>query len=931
MECSDKQLLANKPCVGVVAVNSPSFVKTVFESFARGKVVVFLKDANDTYKIQATGVKEIVTPEPGFGWCDFQFVPQPAVNIAQVSFTSGTTGTPKGVILAHEAINDVVERLNTIMGVNEEIREYVGIPVNYSFGFGRCRAVATAGGKFYVPELGFNPLEIRDMLLDGSINAISAVPSLWRSFFQSADFFGKETHAVRWIEIGSQYMSREEKEKLIQLFPQARIVQHYGLTEASRTTFLEIDRVRGPHLESVGKAYGKTEVRLSADGRICIKGPHVARNLLVEGEIKTNIDAEQWHQTNDLGRIEDGYIYFEGRADDLINCGGIKVFPEAFEKSLRQALNLQTGIAVAKIDDDLRGDGILVANLPDIAIDRAALKQAAIEVAASFNVKSESAIKFLELAEFPSTATGKIQRKQMAKIYKDYIQQQDRAAREAELNTDRTADKAADKTGEVNADDSAIGVVEQQVAAVWKEVLGVEAIDLDKSFFELGGDSLTAISVMLKMERTGLSRDIVRGLLQGLSIREIAGRIEGADRNEKHEHAINDAYTAMGMNINIVRGILALCVVASHWADGVFNRLPESLQFLRLVLEPFFSAGTPGFAVIYGITAGYSMFNIYKGDRERFRKYTFNTSGFLLVGILIRSLFRIGRNLSLGEVVTLTDVAGTLYSPLTYFFLITITLPLWFGSFVNAKFPIARLIFGSILSYSIYSVFLEPLRAQPAEGLLELAKLSLSAKYSYFNLCAGSLAGMAMGLAIRNNLERKLVGIPSGYVWGSLSSVVAGLVVARHAGQDISIWLESRDVNLWDWLLYWGVVVLVLAVTRQALRRYDRIGKPVKLGLQYLSSFGILAFPVFMIHDLLLPAKVILEGFGVPASLALAIGMGTVLAIAGVLLRKVHQANFTWQAGPSRKRAMSANTLTSPLVREMPPIPETGEDVAMGR
>ncbi|MEO0948659.1 MAG: phosphopantetheine-binding protein [Cyanobacteria bacterium J06641_5] len=435
---------------------------------------------------------------------------------------------------------------------------------------------------------------------------------------------------------------------------------------------------------------------------------------------------------------------------------------------------------------------------------------------------------------------------------------------------------------------------------MWEEVLGVENIELDKSFFELGGDSLTAIAVMFKMERKGLPREVVRGLLQGLSIREIAKRIEYPSRMKKQTHTINDAYTAMGVNINIVRGLLMLFVVGAHWLPGVLNRLPSSFRGLQAILEPLFSLGTPGFAIVYGVTAGYSMFGIYKSDRERCLKYVFSTARILLAGILLRGAFRIGRNLTLGQVENFTDVIGSLYSPLVYFFLITITLPFWFRSVANTKFPIARLIFGGVISYGIYSFFLEPLRSQPTYGLIELAKLSIAGKYAYFNLCAGSLAGMALGLEIRNNVDRKLVGIPNGYVLVSLSSMVAGLVIADRAGMGLSAWVESRNsITLWDWLFYGGLVVLILSVVQQTLHRhYNRINSLVKLGLQYLASVGILAFPIFVIHELLVPAKVILEGFGFPSTLALALALGTVLTIVGFLLKKVHQTSFTWQTDP---------------------------------
>ncbi|NHX27178.1 AMP-binding protein, partial [Escherichia coli] len=150
-------------------------------------------------------------------------------------------------------ITDTVARLNTAMELDDSVREYVGIPVTYSFGLGRIRAIAAAGGAFYLPER-FDPVEIREMLLAGEINAISAVPTLCRLILATPQVIGEAGRHVRWIEIGSQYMSGAEKAAMRDLFPNARIIQHYGLTEASRSTFLDVSAAPEDQLESVGTA-----------------------------------------------------------------------------------------------------------------------------------------------------------------------------------------------------------------------------------------------------------------------------------------------------------------------------------------------------------------------------------------------------------------------------------------------------------------------------------------------------------------------------------------------------------------------------------------------------------------------------------------------------------------------------------------------------
>ncbi len=173
-----------------------------------------------------------------------------------VSFSSGTEGPPKMVLLSRGNLHSAVERLTEAQGITGEIREYVAVPVHHSFGFGRGRAVLNAGGSLWLPENGFDLSEFRQMLADGQINALSAVPSQLRVLLQNLDLFGGALASVRWVEIGSQYMSADEKLRLRTALPNARIVQHYGLTEASRATLLRIDEEPAELLEAVGRVEG---------------------------------------------------------------------------------------------------------------------------------------------------------------------------------------------------------------------------------------------------------------------------------------------------------------------------------------------------------------------------------------------------------------------------------------------------------------------------------------------------------------------------------------------------------------------------------------------------------------------------------------------------------------------------------------------------
>lgn len=350
------KMLNSNELIGINQVNSVDFIKSAFQVYASGDVLVILKHSNS-----GLSLKEAKTPKSGGGWLSLRQDVIRDNRPAQIVFTSGTEGAPKAILLSHQALADVVIRLNNIMKVDETISEYIGVPVTYSFGFGRCRAVAAAGGRCFIPENGFNPAELARMLAADEINAISAVPTLWRTVLAQSEIIGTQGNKVKWIEIGSQYMGRKEKEQMKALFPNAIIVQHYGLTEASRTTFLNISETEGDALESVGQTTGDVEVKISPEGLIMIRGPHLATGQVIENKIKDIVDAEGWYTTGDFGRIENNFLYYEGRADDLINCSGVKISPDLLQEQINRRLNVENRIAVSRIDDELRGDGFFVA------------------------------------------------------------------------------------------------------------------------------------------------------------------------------------------------------------------------------------------------------------------------------------------------------------------------------------------------------------------------------------------------------------------------------------------------------------------------------------------------------------------------------------------------------------------------------------------
>lgn len=257
----------------------------------------------------------------------------------------------------------------------------------------------------------FDPLEIRRMTEEGEINAISAVPSLWRIVLEDTKILEPVGHLIRWIEIGSQYMSGKEKQALRGLFTNAKIVQHYGLTEASRSTLLDVSSASERELETVGQAVGEVRLRIGKDGHIGIRGPHVAiGRLRLDGTIVPLSDSEGYFETQDLGRIEGEKLIFLGRADDQINISGKKISSEAIEAEINALVPSSYGkIGVSALSDPMRGEKALLAVEHEVGDLLPLISEAASIVFIRKDITTTGNLEIRLVAKLPTTETGKLQ------------------------------------------------------------------------------------------------------------------------------------------------------------------------------------------------------------------------------------------------------------------------------------------------------------------------------------------------------------------------------------------------------------------------------------------------------------------------------------------------------------------------------------------
>lgn len=265
-------------------------------------------------------------------------------DIAEILFTTGTTGAPKGVCLSYDNIFHSATNINGFIQNTANDIELLALPICHSFGMGRIRCSLIKGATIVILGSFTNVKKLLQTIETENITGFGVVPAAWEYIRKiSGTMIQKYAHQIKFIEIGSAAMSIERKEEMVRMFPETRICMHYGLTEASRSCFQEFHDKE--HLSSIGKPVSKevqvkifdkdgNEMPNNTEGEICVKGNMVLSRYLEEKDNATAFH-DTFFRTGDYGYIdEDGNIYLKGREKEMINVGGKKVSPMEVEEAI---------------------------------------------------------------------------------------------------------------------------------------------------------------------------------------------------------------------------------------------------------------------------------------------------------------------------------------------------------------------------------------------------------------------------------------------------------------------------------------------------------------------------------------------------------------------------------------------------------------------
>ena len=334
--------------------------------------------------------------------------------VSSIIFTSGTTSKPKGVKLTHKNILTATSNIVKMIDIQTNDIEINSLSLSHSFGLGCLHAIFLQSATVLIFK---NTINLKEILKCGKSENATGFVGVPATFYQIINSFTEPLSSIqpiRYFLTNTAPMKKESILKIINLFPKSNFYTYYGLTEASRSTFLLFnDNLE--KLESVGKTPSGVEIKILDDdgkvlvndqlGEIYIKGDHVVENYWNNAKADKSI-VNGWLKTGDLGYFDsDGFLFLKSRKDDLINVAGEKFVPEEVELVIKEISEISEA-AVIGIPNELFGQLPIAFVEKNNEITSSFILNHCIQKLERYKIPT----KIIFLDEIPKTDSGKIKR-----------------------------------------------------------------------------------------------------------------------------------------------------------------------------------------------------------------------------------------------------------------------------------------------------------------------------------------------------------------------------------------------------------------------------------------------------------------------------------------------------------------------------------------
>ncbi|MET7480033.1 FadD3 family acyl-CoA ligase [Streptomyces sp. NPDC005648] len=420
--------------VAIWAPNSAEWIVAAFGLLTAGGVLVPVNtrfkadEANDI--VVRSGAKAVLVQQ---GFLGLEFTGPPGIpvidlksgfleggspferevsgdDVADIVFTSGTTGRPKGVMMTHAQTLRLYAEWCDLADLREGDRYLIVNPFFHIFGYKAGCVASLIRGATILPVPVFDVDRVLDLVERERVTMLPGPPTLYHSLLEAQEKGGRDLSSLRCAVTGSADIPVELIRRVREELPFRSIMTGYGLSEAGTVTASR----PGDSFESIATTVGTpcegVEVRIADDGEVLVRGYSVMRGYLDDPDATAEaIDENGWLHTGDLGSLDErGHLRIVGRKKDMFLVGGFNAYPAEIEGFLLRHPAVAR-VAVVGVPDERMGQVGKAFVVRQGPVTEAELIAWSREHMAGFKVPRS--VEFRE--ELPVNATGKVMKDQL--------------------------------------------------------------------------------------------------------------------------------------------------------------------------------------------------------------------------------------------------------------------------------------------------------------------------------------------------------------------------------------------------------------------------------------------------------------------------------------------------------------------------------------
>jgi amino acid adenylation domain-containing protein/non-ribosomal peptide synthase protein (TIGR01720 family) len=443
-------------------------------------------------------------------------------SLAYIIYTSGSTGNPKGVMVSHRSLANVIFSLDSIYPLSSDDCYLLKTTYCFDVSVAEIFGWMMNGGSLCVlpPSWEREPLHIIETIATGQITHMNFVPSMFALFVDALRKTGiKKIASLKYIFLAGEALPFELAKRFSNLGTSTQLENIYGPTEGtiyscrySTAGFLHAPKIPiGKPLHNV-ELYildaGQNVVPACVTGELYIGGAGVAlgylgNEKLTKEKFVTNPfrPGEQMYKTGDLSRwLKDGNIEYLGRKDAQVKVRGFRIELGEIEHQLNQHPAIRESVVVMHADGERKE--LVAYYASGTVLTSASLRSYLLETLPEYMIPAY----FCHLHEMPLTSNGKLDRKRLPSV-----------------NFSR------ENRYEIPTDEE-----EKLLASIWSSVLGVKEVGVSDNFFSLGGDSIKSIQICSRLRNEGYILT-VKDIFTHPEIKRLKGRLLRETRVSEQE------------------------------------------------------------------------------------------------------------------------------------------------------------------------------------------------------------------------------------------------------------------------------------------------------------------------------------------------------------------------------------------------------------